>query len=32
LGIMGWIATTVIAKGLNVLLHAKLLDNGRLNS
>ena len=32
LGIMGWIATTVTAKGLNVLLQAKLLVKGSLNS
>ena len=30
LGIMGWVATTVTAKGLNVLLQAKSLDNGNL--
>jgi hypothetical protein len=30
LGIMGWIATTVTVKGLNVLLQAKLLDNAGL--
>jgi len=26
LGLMGWIASTVTAKGITVLLHAKLLD------
>jgi Na+/serine symporter len=26
LGLMGWIASTVTAKGVNVLLQAKLLD------
>jgi hypothetical protein len=32
LGMMGWIATIVTTKGLNVILHAKLLDKDSLNS
>jgi len=32
LGIMGWIATTVTTKGVNVLLHAKLLNKISLHS
>jgi len=30
LGVMGWIASTVTAKGLTVLLQAKLLDKNSL--
>ena len=32
LGLMGWIATTVTVKGLNILLQAKRMNKYRLNS
>jgi len=31
LGVMGWIASTVTAKGINVLLHARLLDKNSIH-